>query len=243
MTADQSVKSQKLKDGTLSRIASYARPYKFYILCFLLTVVIDAILIVATPLLLRKLIDEGVIPGDGGVVTQLALMVGAIAVLDALFKIAERWFSSRVGEGLIYDLRSQVFTHVQRQSIAFFTRTQTGALISRLNSDVIGAQQAFTSTLSGLVSNVISLVLVAATMAFLSWQITVASLMLLPLFIYPTKWVGKKIQALTRESMDFNAKMSSTMTERFNVSGAMLVSLYGHPARESESFRKRTRAT
>jgi ATP-binding cassette subfamily B protein len=241
MTADQSVKSQKLKDGTLSRIASYARPYKFYILCFLLTVVIDAILIVATPLLLRKLIDEGVIPGDGGVVTQLALMVGAIAVLDALFKIAERWFSSRVGEGLIYDLRSQVFTHVQRQSIAFFTRTQTGALISRLNSDVIGAQQAFTSTLSGLVSNVISLVLVAATMAFLSWQITVASLMLLPLFIYPTKWVGKKIQALTRESMDLNAKMSSTMTERFNVSGAMLVSLYGHPARESERFRKRTR--
>ena len=241
MTADQSVKSQKLKDGTLSRIASYATPYKFYILCFLLTVVIDAILIVATPLLLRKLIDEGVIPGDGGVVTQLALMVGAIAVLDALFKIAERWFSSRVGEGLIYDLRSQVFTHVQRQSIAFFTRTQTGALISRLNSDVIGAQQAFTSTLSGLVSNVISLVLVAATMAVLSWQITVASLMLLPLFIYPTKWVGKKIQALTRESMDLNAKMSSTMTERFNVSGAMLVSLYGHPARESESFRKRTR--
>jgi ATP-binding cassette subfamily B protein len=241
MTADQSVKSQKLKDGTLSRIASYATPYKFYILCFLLTVVIDAILIVATPLLLRKLIDEGVIPGDGGVVTQLALMVGAIAVLDALFKIGERWFSSRVGEGLIYDLRSQVFTHVQRQSIAFFTRTQTGALISRLNSDVIGAQQAFTSTLSGLVSNVISLVLVAATMAFLSWQITVASLMLLPLFIYPTKWVGKKIQALTRESMDLNAKMSSTMTERFNVSGAMLVSLYGHPARESESFRKRTR--
>ena len=241
LTADQSVKSQKLKDGTLSRIASYATPYKFYILCFLLTVVIDAILIVATPLLLRKLIDEGVIPGDGGVVTQLALMVGAIAVLDALFKIAERWFSSRVGEGLIYDLRSQVFTHVQRQSIAFFTRTQTGALISRLNSDVIGAQQAFTSTLSGLVSNVISLVLVAATMAVLSWQITVASLMLLPLFIYPTKWVGKKIQALTRESMDLNAKMSSTMTERFNVSGAMLVSLYGHPARESESFRKRTR--
>lgn len=241
MTADQSVKSQKLKDGTLRRIASYATQYKFYILCFLFTVVIDAILIVATPLLLRRLIDDGVIPGNGGLVTELALMVGAIAILDAFFKIAERWFSSRVGEGLIYDLRSQVFTHVQRQSVAFFTRTQTGALISRLNSDVIGAQQAFTSTLSGLVSNVISLVLVAATMAYLSWQITVASLMLLPLFIYPTKWVGKKIQALTRESMDLNAKMSSTMTERFNVSGAMLVSLYGHPVRESESFRKRAR--
>jgi ATP-binding cassette subfamily B protein len=130
---------------------------------------------------------------------------------------------------------------VQRQSVAFFTRTQTGALISRLNSDVIGAQQAFTATLSGVVSNVISLVLVAGTMMFLSWQITLLSLALLPIFIYPTKWVGKKIQSLTRESFDLNAKMSSTMTERFNVSGAMLVSLYGKPENESSLFRNRAR--
>lgn len=241
MTADQSVKSQKLKEGTLKRIGTYARPYKKYIALFLITVVCDAILIVTTPLLLRKLIDEGVIPKNGGLITELALIVGGLAVVDALINIAGRWFSSRVGEGLIYDLRSQVFTHVQKQSVAFFTRTQTGALISRLNSDVIGAQQAFTSTLAGLVSNVISLVLVAGTMAYLSWQITVMSLLLLPLFIYPTKWVGRKIQALTRQSFDLNAKMSSTMTERFNVSGAMLVSLYGHPDRESKSFAARAR--
>jgi len=241
MTADQSVKSQKLKEGTLRRIASYAKPYKKYIALFLATVVIDALLIVSTPLLLRKLIDDGVIPKNGALITELALLVGFLAVVDAAFNIAGRWFSSRVGEGLIYDLRSQLFTHVQRQSVAFFTRTQTGALISRLNSDVIGAQQAFTSSLAGVVSNIISLVLVAGTMAYLSWQITSISLLLLPLFIYPTKWVGRRIQALTRESFDLNAKMSSTMTERFNVSGAILVSLYGDPAKESNSFSTRAR--
>jgi ATP-binding cassette subfamily B protein len=241
MTADPSLKSQKLKSGTLKRIFTYAKPYKKYIALFLATVVIDAVLIVSTPLLLRRLIDQGVIPKNGALVTELALIVGGLAVLDAAFNIIGRWFSARIGEGLIYDLRSQLFTHVQRQSVAFFTRTQTGALISRLNSDVIGAQQAFTATLSGVVSNIISLLLVAGTMAVLSWQITVISLLLLPLFVYPTKWVGKRIQALTRESFDLNAKMSSTMTERFNVSGAMLVSLYGRPESESNLFRSRAR--
>jgi ATP-binding cassette subfamily B protein len=241
MTADPSVKSQKLKAGTLRRIFAYAKPYKSHISFFMVTVVIDAILIVSTPLMLRKLIDDGVIPGDGGLVTKLALIVGALAVLDAAVNIVGRWFSARVGEGLIYNLRSQLFSHVQQQSVAFFTRTQTGALISRLNSDVMGAQQAFTSTLSSVVSNVISLVLVAGTMLFLSWQITVISLLLLPLFIYPTKWVGRKIASLTRESFDLNAKMSSTMTERFNVSGAMLVSLYGKPDQESTLFSARAR--
>ena len=241
MTADQSVKSQRLKPGTLTRIATYAKPYKKYISLFLVTVIIDALLIVSTPLLLRKLIDDGVIPKNGELITELALLVGLLAVVDAGFNIAGRWFSSRVGEGLIYDLRSQVFSHVQRQSIAFFTRTQTGALISRINSDVIGAQQAFTSSLAGVVSNVISLVLVAGTMAYLSWQITAISLVLLPLFIYPTKWVGRRIQALTRQSFDLNAKMSSTMTERFNVSGAILVSLYGDPDKESNAFSTRAR--
>jgi ATP-binding cassette subfamily B protein len=241
MTADPSLKTQKLKAGTLKRIFTYAKPYKKFIAFFLFTVVIDAILIVTTPLLLRRLIDHGVIPKDGALVTQLALIVGALAIADAVFNIVGRWFSARIGEGLIYDLRSQLFTHVQRQSIAFFTRTQTGALISRLNSDVIGAQQAFTATLSGVVSNVISLVLVVGTMAVLSWQITAISLVLLPLFVYPTKWVGKRIQSLTRESFDLNAKMSSTMTERFNVSGAMLVSLYGKPENESSLFRTRAR--
>lgn len=241
MTADPSVKNQKLKPGTIKRIFSFAQPYRLYLTIFLITVVIDAFLVVATPLLLRQLIDDGVIPKNGELITRLAFIVGLLAVADAIMSIIGRWFSARIGEGLIYDLRSQVFQHVQKQSIAFFTRTQTGALISRINSDVIGAQQAFTSSLSGVLSNVVSLILVTATMLFLSWQITVVSLILLPAFLIPTKWVGRKLQSLTRDSFELNAQMSSTMTERFNVSGAMLVSLYGQAENENEFFRSRAR--
>ena len=241
MTADPSVKEQKLKAGTVKRIFTFAKPYRTSIIIFLITVVIDAALVVTTPLLLLRLIDDGVIPKNGALVTQLALFVGLIAIADAGMSMLGRYFSSRIGEGLIYDLRSLVFAHVQRQSIAFFTRTQTGALISRINSDVIGAQQAFTATLSGVLSNVVSLVLVGVTMMILSWQITIFSLLLLPLFLSPTKWVGRKLQSLTRESFNVNAEKSSTMTERFNVSGAMLVALYGVPAREQEFFRSRAR--
>ena len=241
MTADPSVKEQKLKPGTVKRIFRFALPYRTNIIIFLATVVVDAALVVATPLLLKQLIDDGVIPKDGAVVTRLALFVGLLAVADAGFNMLGRYFSSRIGEGLIYDLRSLVFAHVQRQSIAFFTRTQTGALISRINSDVMGAQQAFTATLSGVVSNVVSLFLVGITMLILSWQITIFSLLLLPVFLIPTKWVGRRLQSLTRESFNVNAEMSSTMTERFNVSGAMLVALYGEPDREREYFRSRAR--
>ena len=241
MTADPSVKEQKLKAGTVKRIFTFAKPYRTSIIIFLITVVIDAALVVATPLLLLRLIDDGVIPKNSALVTQLALFVGLIAIADAGMSMLGRYFSSRIGEGLIYDLRSLVFAHVQRQSIAFFTRTQTGALISRINSDVMGAQQAFTATLSGVLSNVVSLVLVGVTMMILSWQITIFSLLLLPLFLFPTKWVGRKLQSLTRESFNVNAEMSSTMTERFNVSGAMLVALYGAPNREQEFFRSRAR--
>jgi len=241
LTQDQSVKNQKLKPGTLKRIAKFAIPYKISLTFFLITVVIDAFLVVATPLLLRKLIDDGVIPKNGELVTKLAFAVGVIAVLDAVFSMAGRWFSARIGEGLIYDLRKQIFEHVQRQSIAFFTRTQTGALISRLNSDVIGAQQAFTSTLSGVISNLLSLILVAATMLTLSWQITLVSLVLLPVFLLPTKWVGRKLQGYTRQSFDINAQMSANMTERFNVSGALLVSLYGDAKTEKDEFALKAR--
>jgi ATP-binding cassette subfamily B protein len=241
MTADPSVTEQKLKAGTVKRIFGFAQPYRLYLSIFLFTVVIDAFFIVATPLLLRKLIDDGVIPKNGELITQLAIIVGLLAVADALMSIIGRWFSARIGEGLIYDLRSQVFAHVQKQSIAFFTRTQTGSLISRINSDVIGAQQAFTSSLSGVLSNVVSLILVTAAMLFLSWQITVVSLVLLPVFLIPTKWVGRKLQTLTRESFTLNAAMSSTMTERFNVSGAMLVALYGQAQAENDFFRSRAR--
>jgi ATP-binding cassette subfamily B protein len=241
LTADQSVKDQKLKPGTIKRIFSFATKYKFSLTLFLFTVVIDAFLIVATPLLLKELIDKGVIPQDSRLVTQLSILVAVIAILDALFSMVGRWFSAKIGEGLIFDLRTKVFEHVQKQSIAFFTRTQTGALISRLNSDVIGAQQAFTSTLSGVVSNLLSLLLVALTMLTLSWQITVTSLLLLPVFLIPTKWVGRKLQRLTRSSFDLNAQMSSNMTERFNVSGALLVSLYGNSKFENAEFSDKAR--
>jgi len=241
LTADQSVKNQKLKPGTIGRITRFAIPYKISLILFLITVVIDAFLIIATPLLLKRLIDDGVIPKDFELVTSLAVLVGIIAILDAVFSMIGRWFSARIGEGLIYDLRKQVFEHVQRQSIAFFTRTQTGALISRLNSDVIGAQQAFTSTLSGVVSNSLSLLLVIIAMLSLSWQITLVSLVLLPVFLIPTKWVGRKLQTLTRQSFDINAQMSSNMTERFNVSGALLVSLYGDSEREKSEFASKAR--
>jgi ATP-binding cassette subfamily B protein len=241
LTSDQSVKNQKLKAGTFKRILGFAAPYKKYLVVFMVTVVIDAFLVVATPLLLRSLVDKGVIPGNGTLVTKLAFTVGALAVADAGFNMLGRWFSSRIGEGLIYDLRTKVFEHVQKQSIAFFTRTQTGALISRINSDVIGAQQAFTATLSGVVSNSLSLILVAITMMTLSWQITLVSLVLLPVFLIPTKWIGKKLQEYTRRSFQLNAEMSSTMTERFNVSGALLVALYGDKKQESKNFAAKAR--
>ncbi len=241
MSSDQSVKSQKLKAGTFKRILQFALPYRKYLIIFMVTVVIDAVLVVATPLILRSLVDQGVVPGRGDIVTKLATIVALLAIADAIFSALGRWFSSRIGEGLIYDLRSQVFEHVQRQSIAFFTRTQTGSLISRINSDVIGAQQAFTSTLSGVVSNSLTLVLVAVAMFTLSWQITLVSLILLPIFIFPTKWIGKKLAGYTRRSFELNAEMSSTMTERFNVSGALLVSLYGDRLVESTKFRSKAR--
>jgi ATP-binding cassette subfamily B protein len=241
LTRDSSVKNTKLKKGTLTRIWEFARPFKFYLFCFLITIVLDALLTVSTPLILRNLIDQGVIPKKYHVVTVLAILVGVLAIADSATNLVGRWFSVRIGEGLIYEMRTKVFAHIQTQSIAFFTRTQTGALISRINSDVIGAQNAFTDTLSGVVSNVLTLTLVAGAMFTLSWQITVLSLLLLPAFIYPTKWVGRKIQNLTRESFNTNAEMSSMMTERFNVSGALLVLLYGKRGAESLGFNRRAR--
>jgi ATP-binding cassette subfamily B protein len=171
----------------------------------------------------------------------MAISVAVLAILTAVINIVVRWISAKIGEGLIYDLRSQVFRHVQEQSIAFFTRTQTGALITRINSDVIGAQRAFTSTFSGLISNLLTLILVVGTMLALSWQITVASLLLLPVFLAPTKWIGARLQGYTRDSFEINGEMSSTMTERFNVSGALLVKLYGDLNEESQVFRKKAR--
>ncbi|MFL6179471.1 MAG: ABC transporter ATP-binding protein, partial [Actinomycetes bacterium] len=235
-TRDGSVADQRLAPGTVRRIGSYARPYRGSIVVFLFFTVIDALLVVATPLLLQRLIDDGVTPGDRQVVVTLALIVAGIAVFDSLLALLLRWFSARIGEGLIYDLRRQVFDHVQRMPLAFFVRTQTGALISRLNSDVIGAQQAFTTTLSSVVSNFISLIVVTIAMLALSWQITLAALVLLPVFLVPARYVGRRLAAMTRDAMQLNADMSSTMTERFNVSGALLVKLFGRLDVERDQF-------
>ncbi len=169
-------------------------------------------------------------------VIAIAAIVAGLAIFDAFLGVVQRYFTSRVGEGLIYDLRTQVFEHVQRQPIAFFTRAQTGSLVSRLNSDVIGAQQALTSTLSSVVSSVLQLVLVLVAMFFYSWQVTVVALVLIPVFLYPARRVGRRLQRLTRESMQLDAQMGSTMTERFNVAGAMLSKLYGRPAEELDLF-------
>jgi ATP-binding cassette subfamily B protein len=229
----------KLPPGTVRRILGYARPYKKDIAAFLVIVVIDAALVAATPLLLKRIVDDGVLRGDRQLVVTLALLVAAIALFDAGLSLTQRWFSSRIGEGLIYHLRTEVFDHVQRQPVAFFTRTQTGALVSRLNNDVIGAQQAFTSTLSNVVSNVISVAVVGVTMFVLSWQITLVALILLPMFLVPAKIYGRRLQQLARDQMQLNADMSTTMTERFNVAGALLVKLFGRYENENTVFADR----
>ena len=238
-TRDRGVAHQGLKPGTVRRVLAYARPHRLTLAVFLAITSLDAVAVVTVPLLLRALIDKGVLPGDTGVVLGIAAVVAGLAVLDALLSVGGRWLSSKIGEGLIYDLRTQVFRHVQRQPIAFFTRAQTGSLVSRLNSDVIGAQQALTSTLSSVVSNVLSLLLVLAVMVSLSWLVTVVALVLLPAFIIPARLVGRRLQRLSRESMQLDAAMGSTMTERFNVAGAMLVKLYGRPEEEGDVFARR----
>lgn len=236
---DDSVTQQKLKPGTVGRIAGYARPYVRELVLFLALNTIAAVIVVANPLLLKSIIDRGVLPGRQDIVLWLAAGVAGLALLEAVLGLAQRWYSARIGEGLIYDLRTQVFGHVQRQPVAFFMRAQTGSLVSRLNNDVIGAQRALTTTLSSVVSNVISLVLVLVTMLILSWQVTLIALLLLPIFILPAKWVGRRLQRVSREQMQLDAEMSSLMTERFNVAGAMLAKLYGRPAEEEDNFSQR----
>jgi ATP-binding cassette, subfamily B, bacterial len=236
---DDSVTRQKLKPGTVKRIAGYARPYLRDLVLFLALNALAAGIVVANPVLLKTIIDEGIIPRNASLVIWLAVAVAALALFEAVLRLAQRWFSSRIGEGLIYDLRTEVFTHVQRQPVAFFMRTQTGSLVSRLNTDVIGAQRAITSTLASVVSNVISLIAVIGTMFWLSWQVTLIALSLLPIFVVPAKLVGKRLQRITREQMILDAEMSSLMTERFNVAGAMLAKLYGRPTEESGAFSER----
>ena len=227
---------EELKKGTVRRILAYAKPFKLLVFLFLITLTIGALLTVAQPLLFRRIVDDGISVGNSSVVTITALLVAVIAVIDAAAGLWGRYLSSRIGEGLIYALRAEIFEHVQRQSIAFFTRAQTGALVSRLNNDVIGAQQAFTSTLSGVVGNLITVVVILVTMFLLSWQITLAALILVPLFLLPARWMGRRLQDLTRNQMIWNAELSTQMTERFNVAGALLVKLFGRPKEEEQAY-------
>ncbi|HEV8558707.1 MAG TPA: ABC transporter ATP-binding protein [Actinophytocola sp.] len=225
-----------LRKGTVRRVFRFARPHRPKLVVFLLLTMISAVLAVSTPLLAGRVVDTIVGRGAPSVVVWLAVAIAGVAILDAGLGLAERWQSARIGEGLIYDLRRAVFEHVQRMPVAFFTRTRTGALVSRLNSDVMGAQRAFTSTLSGLVTNVIQLALSLGVMLTLSWQVTGLALILLPLFVLPVRRMGKRMADLQRESADLNASMTTQMTERFSAPGATLVKLFGRPRAEAEEF-------
>ena len=236
MRRDRTVLEHRVARGTARRMLSFARPYRRTLVVFMLAVVLDAVVTALNPLILRSLIDKGIIGKDQTLVVQLALLAAALAVADAGLSIVERRISAAIGEGLIYDMRSKVFRHIQSMPIAFFSRTQTGALISRLNNDVIGAQQAFTDLLSNVVGNAVLVVIVLATMFVLSWPITLVALLLLPIFLIPARRVGQRVGSMMREGLDVNAEMNMVTTERFNVSGAMLVKLFGRPEDEATNF-------
>jgi ATP-binding cassette subfamily B protein len=239
MRTDRSVADQKLARDTVRRVLGFARPHRRTISVFLFLTVFDAALVVVNPLLIKLVIDEGIVKHDVGLVAWLAGLMALVALVDAVLGIGTGYLSSRIGEGLIYDLRTSVFGHVQRMSLAFFTRTQTGALVSRLNNDVIGAQRAFTSTLSSTVANAISVVVVGVAMLTLSWQVTLLCLALFPLLLLASRWVGNRLAGLTREQMEGNADLGNSMTERFNVGGAMLLKLFGRRDEEDRQFARR----
>jgi ATP-binding cassette subfamily B protein len=236
---DRSVVDHRVAPGTGKRMLRFAVPYRRLIIWFLALVVIDAVLGAINPLIIRSIINTGIIGRDRGLVVELSLLLAGLAVADAALSLVQRWISASLGEGIIFDLRSQVFGHIQQMPIAFFTRTQTGALVTRLNNDVLGAQQAFTDTLANVVSNLVTVVIVLTAMFFLSWQITLLSLVLLPVFIVPARLMGRKLSSITLEAYGLNAEMNTTMTERFNVSGAMLVKLFGRPEDETRTFERR----
>lgn len=236
---DKSVTKHKVAPGTTRRMLGFARPFRRLLTIFLIMIVIDALLSTINPLLFRGIINDGIIGHDRSLVVRFATFAALLAIIDAALSLAERWISATVGEGLILDMRSKVFRHIQRMPLAFFTRTQTGALITRLNNDVLGAQQAFTDTLSNIVSNVIGVGVVLIAMFLLSWKLTLIALCLLPVFVIPARLVGRKLAGLTKEGYALNAEMNTMMTERFNVSGALLVKLFGRPDDEAAAFERR----
>jgi ATP-binding cassette, subfamily B, bacterial len=236
LRSDRSAVDSRIDRATVRRVLSFARPHRRLIAVFLAITVVDAAMVVVPPLLVKYVVDDGIIAEDLRVVAIAASIMAGVAVVSAGFAILGGWLSSRIGEGLIFDLRTQVFAHVQRQSLAFFTRTQTGALVSRLNNDVIGAQRAFTSTLGSTVSNTIGVGVVGIAMLALSWQVTLLCLLLFPILFFVSRWVGARLAGLTRQQMDGNADLGNVMTERFNVGGAMLLKLFGRRGEEDDLF-------
>src|SRR5580692_1163223 len=233
---DRAVLQHRVKKGTARRMLTFAVPYRKILAIFLPVVIVDAAISAVNPLILRALIDNGILKKDSGLVVQLAVLVAILAVADAGLVLTERRISAYIGESLIFDMRSKVFRHIQRMPLAFFSRTQTGALVSRLNNDVIGAQQAFTDLLSNVVGNFVTVVIVLGAMFFLNWKITLAALILVPLFLIPARFVGQRIGSLTKEGYNLNSVMNMVMQERFQVGGAMLVKLMGHPEDEAATF-------
>ncbi|MEN9804421.1 MAG: hypothetical protein RIS41_1268 [Actinomycetota bacterium] len=230
------VEGQRLGGRSLRRVWTFARPYRTSIFGFLSTILLSALVALVAPFVFRAIIDDAIPQGDRSQIWWLAALAVGAAVAEALLAIVQRWYSARIGEGLIYDMRVALFDKVQRMPVAFFTRTQTGSLISRLNNDVIGAQSAVTSTLGSAVSNVVVLVTTLAAMLALEWRLTLLSLIVLPVFIVPAKRVGRKLQEIAREQMGLNAQMNTQMSERFNVAGALLVKLFGRRNDEVSGF-------
>ena len=239
MRRDDEVAHQKLPPGTVKRILRFASPYRWRLAAFLVMIVVDALVSAANPLLYRMIIDRGIGHHDTRLIAIVAGVVAALAVVSAGLTLVQRWVSSTIGEGLIYDMRTRVFDHIDRMPIAFFTRTQTGALISRLNNDVLGAQQAFTNTFSSVIGNLVTVAVTLVAMFVLSWQITLMSRVILPVFLFPARAVGRRLAKITRDSYNLNAEMNTTMSERFNVAGALLVKLYGRPDAEERVFADR----
>src|SRR5687768_5421569 len=242
MALDSAMKGNERKTvsrATLKRVVKFAGPHRRKLVVFVILSTLGAVITVAAPVLAGKVVDAIVDGGSVGTVVTLAMIIALLAVVDAVNGVVERKQSAEIGEGLILDLRQSVFDHVQQMPLAFFTRTRTGALVSRLNSDVIGAQQAFTWTLSSVVSNAISLLLTLVVMLNYSWQITALAMVLLPVFVIPARRFGRKIAGLEREAADHNSAMTTQMTERFSAPGATLVKLFGRPALEATEFGER----
>jgi ATP-binding cassette subfamily B protein len=233
------VKGRKIDRSSLARVWHFARPYKVSIIGFLVSILLAAAIALVPPFVFRAIIDDAIPSGNRGRIWGLASFAIAAALFDAVLAITQRWYSSRIGEGLIYDLRVALFDKVQRMPVAFFTRTQTGSLMSRLSNDVVGAQSAVTSTLGSVVSNVVVLLMTLGAMLTLEWRLTLLSLIVLPVFVIPARRVGQRLQVIAREQMTLNAQMNTQMTERFNVSGALLVKLFGRHQGEVDAFSSR----